>query len=65
MTRREEPRMMTMREFRNTFPELREPVRVVRARGTIEVVGTWTPSKERLNGQVRRGDEGIGGVESG
>lgn len=38
-------RMITMREFRNTFQKLTEPVRVIRARGEIEVVGTWTPVK--------------------
>jgi hypothetical protein len=46
--------MITMREFRNTFQKLVEPVRVVRARGEIEIVGTWTPSKQqrsRANGE--------------
>ena len=40
-------RMITMREFRNTFQKLEEPVRVVRARGEIEVIGTWTPTKRK------------------
>lgn len=39
-------RMITMREFRNTFQKLEEPVKVVRARGEIEVIGTWTPTKK-------------------
>lgn len=45
MARKIEPRMVTMREFRSTFAQLTEPVRVVRARGTLEVVGTWMPAK--------------------
>lgn len=36
-------RMITMREFRNNFQKIEEPVRVVRARGAIEVIGYWTP----------------------
>lgn len=40
-------RMITMREFRNTFQKLVVPVKVIRARGEIEVIGTWTPSKDR------------------
>ena len=40
-------RMITMREFRESFQKLAEPVKVVRARGTIEIVGTWTPAKPK------------------
>lgn len=39
--------MITMREFRNTFQKLAEPVKVIRTRGEIEVVGTWTPARHR------------------
>ena len=42
-------RMVTMREFRNSFEKLDEPVQVVRARGKIEVLGTWTPAKREEN----------------
>lgn len=41
------PRMITMRDFRANFSKLREPVKVVRARGAIEVIGTWTPVKTK------------------
>ena len=39
-------RMITMREFRNTFQTLTEPVKVVRSRGEVKVLGTWTPAKQ-------------------
>lgn len=38
-------KMINMREFRNTFQKIDEPVRVVRTRGEVEVIGTWTPAK--------------------
>lgn len=45
-------RMITMREFRSTFQKLEEPVKVIRARGEVEIVGTWTPARrrEKING---------------
>jgi len=46
-------RMITMREFRNTFQKIAEPVRVIRARGEIQVIGTWTPVKERNDKEVQ------------
>jgi hypothetical protein len=52
--RKDQMRMVTMREFKNTFPVLDEPVRVVRARGEVRVIGVWTPEKERLNGQATK-----------
>lgn len=49
-------KMVTMREFRNSFQKIQEPVRVVRARGEIEVIGTWTPAKKKLqNGEASDG----------
>lgn len=51
-------RMITMREFRNNFAAITEPVRVLRSRGNIEVIGTWTPEKPRpasTNGQPTGG----------
>lgn len=46
-------RMMTMREFRSTFANLDERVQVVRTKGNIEILGTWTPAPARLNGQAK------------
>lgn len=46
--RREYP-MVGVREFRDTFPDLHETVRVIRNRKPIEVLGTWTPNKQRTN----------------
>jgi len=46
-------RMITMREFRNTFQKIAEPVLVIRARGEIQVIGTWTPVKERNDKEVQ------------
>jgi hypothetical protein len=37
--------MMGMREFREKFPTLTDPVRVIRSRGSIEVIGDWIPAK--------------------
>ena len=34
---------MTVREFRARFSTLDHPVKVIRARGRVEVLGTWTP----------------------
>lgn len=45
--RREFP-MIGVREFRDTFPSITEPVRVIRSRKPfIEVIGTWTPNPKR------------------
>lgn len=40
-------RMITMREFKNNFAKIQETVKVVRARGEIEIIGTWTPAKTK------------------
>jgi hypothetical protein len=48
--------MVTMREFRNNFQKLGEPVRVIRARGEIEIIGTWTPAKKKANGVEEQGE---------
>jgi hypothetical protein len=36
---------MTVREFRARFSTLDHPVRVIRARGKVEILGTWVPEK--------------------
>ena len=36
---------MGVREFRDKFVALREPVRVVHSKSPIEVLGVWTPVK--------------------
>ena len=45
--RRDYP-MIGVREFRDTFHTITEPVRVIRSRKPyIEVIGTWTPNPKR------------------
>ena len=45
--RREYP-MIGVREFRDTFATITEPVKVIRSRKPyIEVIGTWTPNPKR------------------
>jgi len=45
--RRDYP-MVGVREFRDTFQSITEPVRVIRTRRpVIEVIGTWTPNPKR------------------
>ena len=40
--------MIGVREFRDTFPSLTGPVRVIRSRKPyIEIIGTWTPNQKR------------------
>lgn len=43
--------MMGVRKFRDEFPRLQEPVRVIRATSRDgqgpEVLGVWTPQKRR------------------
>lgn len=40
--------MIGVREFRDTFPTITEPVRVIRSRKPyIEIIGTWTPNPKR------------------
>ena len=40
--------MVGVREFRETFPNITEPVTVMRSRRpTIEILGTWTPAPGR------------------
>ena len=38
--------VMGVRQFRDAFPRLTEPVRVIRASRGIKVLGVWTPAKE-------------------
>lgn len=38
--------VMGVREFRDSFPRLTEPVRVVRASRGIKVLGVWTPAPD-------------------
>lgn len=44
MPRRKMP-LLTVRDFRARFSTLTEPVQVIRARGNVEILGTWTPTK--------------------
>ena len=44
MSRRELP-LLTVREFRAQFSKLTHPVRVIRSRGKVEILGLWTPTK--------------------
>lgn len=44
MARRKMP-LLTVRDFRARFSKLTEPVQVIRARGNVEILGTWTPAK--------------------
>ena len=45
----DKPRMVGVREFREHFTELLEPVTVIRSRRpTIETLGTWTPDPDRM-----------------
>lgn len=40
--------MIGVREFRDTFPTIKETIRVIRSRRPlIEVLGTWTPNQNR------------------
>lgn len=48
MTTRREIPMIGIREFRDSFQNIRTPVRVIRSRKPyIEVIGTWTPNQKR------------------
>lgn len=38
---------MTVRDFRANFQRLTEPVQVLRSRGQVEILGTWTPDADR------------------
>lgn len=40
--------MMGVRQFRDTFPTLTEPVRVIRSTRKVEVLGVWTPEKREV-----------------
>ena len=45
---RKEYPMIGVREFRDNFPTLTGPVKVIRSRKPlIEVLGTWTPNPKR------------------
>jgi hypothetical protein len=40
--------MIGIREFRDSFQNIKHPVRVIRSRKpNIEVIGTWTPNPKR------------------
>lgn len=39
--------MMGVREFRDKFGALTEPVRVIRATRGVQTLGTWTPDPNR------------------
>jgi hypothetical protein len=40
--------MIGVREFRDSFATITEPVKVIRSRKPyIEVIGTWTPNPKR------------------
>jgi hypothetical protein len=39
--------MMGVREFRDKFPNMTEPVRVIRATRGVVTLGTWTPDPNR------------------
>lgn len=45
---RRDRRMISVREFRDTFSHLQESVIVVRSRQPIEILGTWTPTPKRV-----------------
>jgi hypothetical protein len=63
---RREPRLVTVRQFRNNFQRLDEPVRVIRARGEVEILGTWTPWEKEENGSsLRAGHNRQRGEQSG
>jgi hypothetical protein len=48
MTTRREVPMIGIREFRDSFQNIKHPVRVIRSRKpNIEVIGTWTPNPKR------------------
>ena len=38
-------KIMGVRAFRDSFPNLTETVRVIRATRNVEVLGVWTPEK--------------------
>lgn len=41
-------KMMGVRQFRDQFPKLTEPVRVIRSTGDVTVLGVWTPDPSRV-----------------
>ena len=51
--RKEHP-MIGVREFRDTFPTIDQPVKVIRSRRPfIEVLGTWTPNPQRASDEPK------------
>ena len=42
--------LMTVREFRAVFSRLRRPVKVIRSRGKVEILGTWIPEDHTQGG---------------
>jgi hypothetical protein len=51
--RKTEPPLMTVRDFRARFSTLTEPVRVIRSRGEVRILGTWTPERVATSTGVR------------
>ena len=45
MTKKRELPLLTVREFRASFSKLHKPVRVIRSRGKVEILGVWTPTR--------------------
>lgn len=45
-TQRAEPRLVGVREFREHLMSYTSQVTVVHTRGTIRVIGTWTPERK-------------------
>lgn len=54
MSKNEIP-LMTVREFRARFSRLTQPVRVIRSRGKVEILGLWTPTKRTSDVAGRTG----------
>ena len=51
--------LLTVRDFRARFSTLTEPVQVIRARGKVEILGTWTPMNVTNRTVVRYPDEQV------
>lgn len=51
--------ILTVRDFRARFSTLTEPVQVIRARGKVEILGTWYPASVTDSTGVRYPDDGL------
>jgi len=49
--------ILTVRDFRARFSTLTEPVQVIRARGKVEILGTWYPESVTDSTPVRYPDD--------